>query len=146
MAAPQGEVVLLEAVEAAAHTAAQPDSARDRTRSREDGVAEPQRLLADERKLHRAAGTEQPLVGEPRRPRYANIVDQDPLRARSPSLIGTAGYGAVCPVVWDPWLTNQSVAGTRFAVGLLNGIGAHSGEGEAGIIYYLNGHIPYLFG
>ena len=26
-------------------------------------------------------------------------------RGFDPRLIGTAGYGPVCPVVWDPWLT-----------------------------------------
>jgi hypothetical protein len=32
-------------------------------------------------------------------------MDRSSLWAQGPSLIGTAGYGAVCPVVWDPWLT-----------------------------------------
>jgi hypothetical protein len=38
------------------------------------------------------------------------------LRVSCPGLVGTAGYGAVCPVVWDPWLAEQlvqSVAGTQ---------------------------------
>jgi len=31
-------------------------------------------------------------------------MDRASLRAKSPSLIGTALYGAVRRVVWDPWL------------------------------------------
>ena len=33
------------------------------------------------------------------------------LRAKSPCLIGTAGCGPACPVVWDPWLTNTQSRG-----------------------------------
>ena len=43
---------------------------------------------------------------EPGSSRHAHIVEPTSLRAKSPSLIGTAGCGPACPVVWDPWLTN----------------------------------------
>ncbi len=41
---------------------------------------------------------------EPLKSDQSNL-DCSSLRAKSPGLIGTAGYGAVCPVVWDSWLT-----------------------------------------
>ena len=35
------------------------------------------------------------------------------LRASCPSLIGTAGYGPVRPVVWDPWLAGLALSQSR---------------------------------
>lgn len=35
------------------------------------------------------------------------------LRALCPSLVGTAGYGAVRPVVWDPWLAGLTLSQSR---------------------------------
>ena len=35
------------------------------------------------------------------------------LGAWCPSLIGTAGYGPVRPVVWDPWLAGRRLSQSR---------------------------------
>ena len=53
--------------------------------------AQPQRLLADEFQPHRATSAQQPLAGTTGSSRHAHIADQTSLRAKSPSLIGTAG-------------------------------------------------------
>ena len=102
-----GEVVLLEAMEAAAH--APPSFARVGSFSRPGayGDTQPQRLLADEPELACAHGPEQPMDGGTWSPRHESNLDRPSLRAESPGLIGTAGYGAVCPVVWDPWLAEH---------------------------------------
>ena len=39
------------------------------------------------------------------------LIDGPPKSGKSPSLIGTAGCGPACPVVWDPWLTNTQSRG-----------------------------------
>ena len=44
-------------------------------------------------------------------PDMRTLGDQPPLRAKDPSLIGTAGCGPACPTVWDPWLTNTQSRG-----------------------------------
>lgn len=35
------------------------------------------------------------------------------LRASCPGLVGTAGYGPVRPVVWDPWLAGRRLSQSR---------------------------------
>jgi len=35
------------------------------------------------------------------------------LRASCPGLVGTAGYGPVRPVVWDPWLAGRKLSQSR---------------------------------
>ena len=35
------------------------------------------------------------------------------LRALCPGLVGTAGYGPVRPVVWDPWLAGLALSQSR---------------------------------
>ena len=97
-----GEVVLLEAVEATAH--APPESARlgSESQAGAPGVAEPQRLLADEPGIDCAIRAQQLLVRRTRCSGYARHLDRFALRAKSPCLVGTALYGAVRRVVWDP--------------------------------------------
>jgi RNA-directed DNA polymerase len=66
------------------------------------GDPQPQRLLADEWQPHCATSAEQPMAGRTRSSQSTHVMDCASLRAKSPSLIGTAGRGPACPVVWDP--------------------------------------------
>lgn len=59
-------------------------------------------------------------------------MDQTSLRAQGPSLIGTALYGAVRRVVWDPWLALVSHGDPIRSGGLstlaLTGVALYSGR------------------
>jgi len=89
-----GEVVLLEAVEAAAYATPESASAWGKFQTCAHGIAEPQRLLADEPDGDCAIRAEQPLAGGTRGSGYASHLDRSSLRAKGPSLIGTALYNA----------------------------------------------------
>ena len=97
----EGEVVLLEAVEATAHAAPEPARFGCEPEARAHGIAEPQGLLADEPDRDCAIRAEQPLAGGTRSSGHESHLDGSSLRASGPSLIGTALYGAVRRVVWD---------------------------------------------
>ena len=120
LAAQTGAIVLLEAMETATHATPTFDRSGNRSRPRQAGVAQPKRLLADEPKFHRAHSTQQPMAKRTRRARHPGNMDRTSLRAKRPSLIGTAGYGPVRPVVWDPWLTLVSHGDPISPVGMLD--------------------------
>ncbi len=101
----RGHASLLETMEMTTHAKAKPFEIGGGPQEGSHGNAESQGLMAHQHEQHRLQSADRPLAEGTRSSRDEGYLDQTALRGQVTaclrSLMGTAGCGPACPVVWE---------------------------------------------